>query len=103
MKAHSFGKPPNYFYYVNPRNTSLTTVRFCDNLTEVKDGWEYSEYRVEIPTCSNMDEYIQNHYMELHAEAIGGPSAIQQLYANFDYLSMMTGVDIPMGGDVPNG
>ena len=50
-----------------------------------------------------MDEYIQNHYMELHAEAIGGPSAIQQLYANFDYLSMMTGVDIPMGGDVPNG
>lgn len=50
-----------------------------------------------------MDNYIKNHYAELRAEAIGGPSSIQQLYAKLDYISMMSGVDIPTERSIGNG
>lgn len=97
MKAYSNQKPPAYFSHTQPRNPSITLVRFCDNPIEIENGWQYDEYTVEIATRPNTDEYIQNHYMELHAEAMGGPSAVQQLAANLDYLSMMSGVEIPGG------
>lgn len=97
MKTYSYKKPPSFFFHTQTRAPSLTMVRFCDNPIETGTGWEYDEYIVEVATRPNMKEYIQNHYMELHAEAMGGPSAVQQLAANLDYLSMMSGVEIPGG------
>lgn len=99
MKVNSEVRPPSFFFHTQPRNHALTLIHFCDNPTETEAGWQYDEYAVEIATRPNMNEYIQNHYMELHAEAMGGPSAVQQLAANLDYISMMSGVDIPGGGE----
>lgn len=86
MKVYSNIKPFNYFYHIQPKNPLLTLVRFCENLIEIENGWQYDEYCVEIKTCENVEEYIQNHYLELHAEAIGKKSAIQTLSNEIDSL-----------------
>lgn len=103
MRVFSQQKPPLYFYHAQPRDPSRILVRFCENIQEYStktdifefNGWKYDEYTVEIPKCDNVNEYVKNHYTELKAEAMGGASAFEQLSAKFDYLSMMTGVDIP--------
>lgn len=94
-KVFSTNKPPAYFYHKQPRDPNNTLVRFCVNETAVDSGWEYDEYTIEVPTTIDIDKYIQNHFVELRAEAVGGASAMQQLYANLDYISMMSGIDIP--------
>lgn len=106
MIAYSNQQPSSYSYHLQPRNKSKTLVRFHDNIrqetTEISgasaDIWVYDEYTVEVETRKNMDEYIQNHLNELRAEAMGGASMIEQLCATVDYISMMSGIDIP-GGD----
>lgn len=108
MTVYSSEKPSAYFYHVQPRNPEKTLVRFTENarqeIIDVFDEsvtqWVYDEYTVEIDTQPNMDEYIQNHLNELRAEAKGGASMIEQLCATVDYLSMMSGIDIPTSGGV---
>lgn len=103
MKVYSDKKPPIFFYYTSPKSKENTIIRFCENVFETEGTWNYDEYIIEIPNQSNMDNYIKNHYAELRAEAIGGPSSIQQLYAKLDYISMMSGVDIPTERSIGNG
>lgn len=108
MIVYSSEKPSAYFYHVQPRNPEKTLVRFCKNprqeTTEAfgqsTRQWVYDEYTVEVNTRPDMDEYIRNHLNELRVEAMGGASMIEQICATIDYLSMMSGIDIPTNGGV---
>lgn len=103
MIVYSSEKPSAYFYHVQPGNHKKTLIRFCENARqrtkevfgESATQWAYDEYTIEVETRENMDGYIKNHLKELRAEAIGGASIIEQLCAKMDYLSMMSGIDIP--------
>lgn len=98
MIAYSNKQPGSYSYHEQPRDRTKTLVRFHDNIrqetTEISgesaDIWVYDEYTIEVETRVNMDEYIQNHYIELHAEAVGGQSAIQSLSNSIDAISSMS-------------
>lgn len=98
MIVYSPEKPSACFYHAQPRNPEKTLVRFTENARqeiinvfgENMTQWVYDEYTVEIDTQPNMDEYIQNHYIELHAEAVGGQSAIQSLSNGIDAISSIS-------------
>lgn len=89
MKANSSVKPPDFYYYENPRNRSKIVIKFCKNIKKGKVGFDYDEYEIEIDKVNKADEYIKNHYNELFYEAKEGPSVIQHLMAKVDYLTMM--------------
>lgn len=91
MKAYSNQKPPAYFFHTQPRNPSITLVRFCDNPTETESGWQYDEYHLEMADRPDLKEYVQNHYNELLQEAKGGPSEMERLRADLDYVLLMGG------------
>jgi hypothetical protein len=95
-KANALTPPPDFYFFKDPRDKLKIIVRFCKNIRRGKIGFDYDEYEVAIKRTENVEEYIKNHYEELLSEASGGPSAIQKLYAYFDYISMMSGIDIPM-------
>lgn len=103
MKVYSDKKPPAFFYHVLPRNNRIVMVRFCDNPVETESGWEYDEYTVEIEHQPNIDEHIKTNYIELHTKALGWDVIAQKMYANLDYISMMSGIDIPTEEGANNG
>lgn len=91
MKTYSYKKPPSFFFHTQTRAPSLTMVRFCDNPIETGTGWEYDEYHLEIADRPDLQEYVQNHYNELLQEAKGGPSEVERLRADLDYILLMGG------------
>ena len=98
MKVNSSERPHKFYFFQNPRNKTRTVVRFCQNVVQNDNGkgFDYDEYEIEIEKTEQVEAYIQSHYEELLAEASGGPSAVQKLYAYFDYLSMMSDINIPI-------
>lgn len=40
----------------------------------------------------DLQTYVQNHYNELFQEAKGGPSEVEQLRADMDYILLMGGL-----------
>lgn len=104
MKARGTNNPGAFSFENQPKHPGYVLIRFYENAqpyeSDTYTGWQYDEYHLELPARPDMQTYIENHLYELKAEAKGGASMIEQLCATVDYLSMMSGIDIPTNGGV---
>ena len=78
-----------------PKHSGYCLVRFYENATpyETEDytGWQYDEYHLEMADRADLQEYVRNHYNELLQEAKGGPSEMERLRADLDYIMLLGG------------
>lgn len=95
MKVHGDNKPATFTVEKQPKHPGYCLVRFYENAepyeSEYYTGWQYDEYRLEMGYRPDLTEYVQNHYNELLQEAKGGPSEMERLRADLDYVILMGG------------
>lgn len=95
MKVYGDNKPTAFTAEKQPKHPGYCLVRFCENAqpyeSEGYTGWQYDEYHLEMADRPDLQEYVQNHYNELLQEARGGPSEIERLRADLDYVLLMGG------------
>lgn len=95
MIVHGDNKPEIFTVEKQPQHHGYCLVRFYENAepyeAEGYTGWQYDEYHLELADRPDLREYIQNHYNELFQEAKGGPSALEQIRADIDYIMLMGG------------
>ena len=95
MKVHGDNKPATFTVEKQPKHPGYCLVRFYENAepyeSEYYTGWQYDEYRLEMGYRPDLTEYAQNHYNELLQEAKGGPSEMERLRADLDYVILMGG------------
>ena len=107
MIVHGDNKPATFSIENQPKHPGYCLIRFYENAapyeSEESSGWEYNEYHLEMKDREDLMEYVQNHYNELLHEAKGGPSEMERLRADLDYIAMMSGVEIPQEGGALNG
>lgn len=95
----TYGAMPknSYSYFHSIENEKEIIVCFYENIQEYfnknkkENVYKYDEYRTTIKTesCEDVDDYILNHYTELFAKAKKGPSALEQIRADVDYILLM--------------
>lgn len=95
MIVYGDNKPTTFTVEKQPKHLGYCLVRFYESAEPyVEDDytvWKYDEYHLEMQERPNIREYIQNHYNELLQEAKGGPSEMERLRANLDYVMLMGG------------
>lgn len=95
MTVHGDSKPATYTIEKQPKHPGYYLVRFYENVepyeTENYVGWQYDEYYLEMPERPDLRVYIQHHYNELLQEAKGGPSEVERLRADLDYIMLLGG------------
>lgn len=95
MKVHGDNKPATFTVEKQPKHPGYCLVRFYENAepyeSEYYTGWQYDEYRLEMGYRPDLTECVQNHYNELLQEAKGGPSEMERLRADLDYVILMGG------------
>lgn len=96
MIVYGDNKPTTFTVEKQPKHLGYWLVRFYENAepyeAEGYTGWKYDEYHLEMQERPNLREYVQNHYNELFQEAKGGPSEVEQLRADIDYILLMGGL-----------
>lgn len=95
MKVYGDNKPSAFSVEKQPKHPGYVLIRFYENATPVESGtytgWQYAEYHLELADRPDLQEYVQNHYNELLQEAKGGPSEMERLRADLDYIILMGG------------
>lgn len=95
MRVCGDNKPANFTAENQPKHPGYCLIRFYENVepyeTEEYTGWQYDEYHLELADRPDLQEYVQNHYNELLQEAKGGPSEVERLRADLDYILLMGG------------
>lgn len=95
MKVHGDNNPGTFSFGKQPKRPGYVLIRFYENASPVESdtytGWEYDEYHLELADRPDLQEYVQNHYNELLQEAKGGPSEVERLRADLDYILLMGG------------
>jgi hypothetical protein len=88
-------KPTTFTVEKQPKRPGYCLVRFYENAEPHKaegyTGWQYDEYHLELADRPDLQGYVQNHYNELLQEAKGGPSEMERLRADLDYILLMGG------------
>ena len=96
MRVHGDVNPPAFTVEKQPKHSGYYLVRVYKNAVPYKssdyEGWEYEEYHLEMRERPDLQTYVQNHYNELFQEAKGGPSEVEQLRADMDYILLMGGL-----------
>lgn len=95
MKVHGDNKPATFTVEKQPKHPGYCLVRFYENAEpfeqEGYSGWKYDEYHLELADRPDLAEYVQNHYNELLQKAKGGPSEVERLRADLDYIMLLGG------------
>ena len=99
MRVIGDKKPPEFTVEFQPKFPERVLVRFYENISEYKNkkysGWAYDEYHLEIENRPGINTYITQNYSQLISKAMGETVKFEELKAQLDYISMMTGIDIP--------
>ena len=100
MKVNADSAPNNAFSVeLNPKNLMQSVVRFFENAKEFSrkqgeltvSGWEYDEYQLIVPRCSEED--VTLHFAEWLAEAKAKEQTPEKTLAeNTRLLAVLLGV-----------
>ena len=99
MKVHGDVKPPNYLIEPAIDQPGMCVVHLYENSVETDDGWEYDEYRLELPNSGGLDVDVPA-MMDVYLaaakakEEAKNPPSIEQIRADVDYIAVMQGVDL---------
>lgn len=69
MKVTSSSKPETLLIHTQPKNKSLSLVRFRENIIENENSYTYNEYTLEIQTSNNLEADIMANYQAFLSQA----------------------------------
>lgn len=107
MRVKGAQSPPGAFTVEErPDRPGFAAVRFYENARPYhetrdgapEDGWEYDEYRLTIALYNGLEADIESNYAvyleQAKSEDCSGPTELEKLRADVDFLAVMGGIDL---------